>query len=287
MSWQLPFTALLIAAMLAALASNRAGIDLVVLGVLAAFLVAGIITPAEAASGFGNTELITVAMLYVVATGLKQTGGMAVVTSRFLDRSRTTFQAQARLTVPVAALSAFMNNTPLVAMFMPVLGGLSRRTGIPASRLFMPLSFASILGGVCTLIGTSTNLVVNGLLKESNRAITLHNQLHPDQARQLLPEMGLWTMAWVGVPVCLAGVSYILLFGRKLLPENRSRELSPENARHYMTAMRVEPWGAVVDRTIEEAGLRHLPSLFLSRIDRGEKTLPAVEPDEVLGSARW
>ena len=170
------------------------------------------------------------------------------------------------------ALSALLNNTPIVAMFMPVIRELSRRTQIPASQLFMPLSFAAILGGCCTLIGTSTNLVVYSL-------INTHNAEHPDAQ---LETMGLWTLAPVGIPVAIVGIAYMLLFARRLLRACDRGEAPAEEMRQYVTAMRVEPGGAAVGRTIEHAGLRHLPGLFLTRIDRATETVVAVGPDEVL-----
>src|SRR5690606_29253966 len=120
--------------------------------------------------------------------------------------------------------------------------------------LFMPLSFAAILGGACTLIGTSTNLVVYSL-------ILAHRREHPEIA---MPNFGMWTLSLVGLPVAAVGIAYILLFGRFLLPA-RTGEATPEQvARQYMTAMKVPAGSPMVGKTIEAAGLRQLPGLFLS-----------------------
>lgn len=264
----------LILIMLSLLGSGRFAADVVVLCVVLVLLICGIITPAEALRGFANPGVVTVAFLYIVATGLKETGAMAMLTERLLGRPRTALAAQARLVLPVAGLSAFINNTPIVAMFMPVLTGLSRRTGIAPSRLFLPLSYAAILGGVCTLIGTSTNVVVAGLIQTHNREFP--------EASARLPEMGMFTISALGVPVAIAGVLYLLLAGRRLLPDRRSDPLQLESARQYATAMRIAADCPIVGRTVEKAGLRHLPGLFLSRIERAESTLVAVAPDEVL-----
>jgi di/tricarboxylate transporter len=156
-------------------------------------------------------------------------------------------------------------------MLLPVLRDVSNRTGISASRLFMPLSFAAILGGVCTLIGTSTNLVTQGLLVQSREAI------EPLGGRP----MSMWTLSVVGVPIAVAGVAYMLLLGRRLLPDRRPNGAA-EGARRYMTAMQVGPGAPIAGKTIEAAGLRHLPGLFLSRIDRGPESVIAVAPDEVV-----
>jgi di/tricarboxylate transporter len=265
-------TGCLVVAMLVVLATGRYGAEIVMLGVLVIMLVTGILKPEEAVKGFSNTGVITVAFLYVVAAGLQETGAVTLLTSRLLRRPKSALEAQARIVAPVAALSAFMNNTPLVVFFMPVISELSKRTRIAASHLFMPLSFAAILGGVCTLIGTSTNLVVHSLMLE-------HNQSHPSSPIQ---PFGMWTLSWVGIPVALVGILYMLLFGRKLLPDHASHALPAAEARQYMTAMQVAADSPIVGKTIEEAGLRHLPGLFLSRIDRSSESIVAVGPEEVL-----
>lgn len=275
MGWQTWLTAGLVAGALGVLALGRFAADLVLLGVVAVLLLAGILEPAEAARGFSNPGLITVALLYVVAAGLQETGAIGMLTSRLLGRPRTALGAQARLTLPVTAMSGFVNNTPLVAVLLPVVGELSRRTGVSARRLFMPLSFAAILGGVCTLIGTSTNLVVHSLITE-------HNRQNPAAA---VAPLGMWTITRVGLPVAIAGLAYMLLLGRRLLPEREGGPAAPEGGRQYTAAMRVRPGSAAAGRTIEAAGLRGLPGLFLSRIDRADESVVAVAPEEVLREA--
>lgn len=272
MGWEAWLTATVIVGMLGALATGRFGTDIVMMGVLAVFLLVGIVSPEEAFRGFSNTGLITVAFLYVVATGLQETGGMNLLTARLLGRPRSVLAAQARMVLPVTAMSAFMNNTPLVAMFMPVLRELSRRARLPASQLFMPLSFAAILGGVCTLIGTSTNLVVYSMIEGYNRE-------HPEAP---LAQMGMWTITRVGLPLAVLGVAYVLLFGRRLLPDLTPKAGDEDGQREYLTAMRVEPGSAIVGKSIEAAGLRHLPGLFLSRIDREKESVIAAGPEETL-----
>lgn len=272
MDWQMVVVAGSLVAMLAALATGRFGTDIVMMGVLALFLLTGIVTPKEAFSGFSNTGLLTVAFLYIVATGLQETGAMSMLTQRFLGRPRTALQAQARIAIPVASLSGLLNNTPIVAMFLPVIRELSRRTQIPSSQLFMPLSFAAILGGCCTLIGTSTNLVVYSL-------INAHNAEVPDRP---LETLSLWTLTPIGLPIAIVGMGYILLMGRRLLRARSDHGAPTDDARQYVTAMKVLPGSPLVGRSIEDAGLRHLPGLFLTRIDRETETVVAAAPDEVL-----
>ncbi|HBS29093.1 MAG TPA: SLC13 family permease [Phycisphaerales bacterium] len=274
MGWDAWLTAGVLVALLGVLASGRLGADIAVLGALLVLLIAGVVSPREAASGFASTGVWTVGLLYVVACGLKETGATAWISAKVLGSPRTALQAQARLVLPVAFLSAVTNNTPLVAAMLPVISGVARRAGIGASRLYMPLSFAAILGGLCTLIGTSTNLVIAGLVEEHNRVTT-------DPALRV-PSFGFLTITPVGVPVALAGLAYILLFGRRLLPDRRDDAPASGADRQYMTAMRVPPGSPVVGRSIESAGLRHLPGLFLSRLERSEATLTAVAPSERL-----
>ena len=272
MDWQMVLVAAALVGMLGLLATGRFGTDIVMMGVLALFLVTRIVTPEQAFAGFSNTGLLTVAFLYIVATGLQETGAMRILTQRFLGRPGSTLSAQVRIALPVAGMSAVLNNTPIVAMFLPVIRDLSRRTRIPASQLFMPLSFAAILGGCCTLIGTSTNLVVYSL-------ISAHNAGNPEAK---LENFSLWSLTPIGLPVAIVGMVYVFLLGRRLLRDRDDEGAHGSDLREYVTAMRAQPGSAVVGKTIEQAGLRHLPGLFLTRIDRETETVLAVSPDEVV-----
>jgi di/tricarboxylate transporter len=166
----------------------------------------------------------------------------------------------------VAGLSAFLNNTPIVAMFMPVVDDLCKKTGISPSKLFLPLSYAAIFGGICTLIGTSTNLVVNGLVIS--------------QAK--MPSLGMFDITWIGLPCALAGLTYLLVFNRWLLPDRKPPISFSDDPRRYTVEMIVQPSGPLVGQTIEQAGLRHLPGLYLAEIERDGQILPAVGPQERL-----
>lgn len=275
MVWQAWLTAGLVIGAIGVLAAGRIASDLALLGVALVLLAAGVITPAEAVRGFSNPGVITVALLYIVSEGVKETGALAALTGRLVGRARTPLGAQARLTIPVTVASAFLNNTPLVAMFLPVVGEMARRTGVAASRLFMPLSFAAILGGVCTLIGTSTNLVVHSMILDYNSG----------HAGAELARLHMWTISWAGVPVAAVGLAYMLVFGRRLLPDGAGAGegvARVDGARHYTAAMRVSAGCAIIGKTVESAGLRGLPGLFLSRVEREGETVVAVGPEEVM-----
>ncbi|USO00064.1 MAG: SLC13 family permease [Phycisphaeraceae bacterium] len=261
----------LILGMVGALVSGRFGPDIVLMGVLTACVLLGFVDPTAAVHGFANHGLITVALLYVVASGMQETGATNMLVARLLGRPKSVLETQARLTIPVAGVSAFVNNTPIVAMFLPVLSGVARRGGFPAAKLFMPLSFASILGGVCTLIGTSTNIVVADLLNASD----LTHEGKPLR-------FGMFTLTAVGLPIAAAGIVYILVLGRKLLPGDSNQSEETAGQREYMVAMRVSDDSALAGKTVEQANLRNLKGLFLARIDRLDATVLAVGPDEVL-----
>ncbi len=270
--WEAWYVGIVLLGMIGVVASGRVPTDVTVVGALAAMLVPGIISAREAFVGFAEPAIITIAFLYVVATALKETGAISLISRVTVGRPRSTFAAQARLVGPVAILSAFANNTPIVATFLPVLTNLSRLTGIPVGRLFMPLSFAAILGGLCTLIGTATTLIVAGQWSQFVAAL-------PEGAESVGPDsFSLFTIAPIGLPVAIVGVVYVLVLGRMLLPTKTEEPDRPEAVREYMTAMRVEPGSPIVGQTIEQAGLRHLPGLFLSRVDRQEESLRAVAP---------
>lgn len=215
----------------------------------------------------GNPGLITIAALFVVAAGLTHSGAMAWLAQTWLGQPRTLGQARRRLITPVAAMSAVMNNTPIVAMLIPALRTWAQRRNLSPSALLMPLSFAAILGGMCTLIGTSTNLIVHGL------AI----------AHGFAP-MGLFQITALGLPCCVVGLVYIVFAAKHLLPKAAAADAMPNEAdlRQYAVQMIVEPRSPLVGKTIAQAGLRHLPGLYLAEIEREGQLMPAVGPDQVL-----
>ena len=262
MSWQGFITLALTVGMVAAMVRNYAP-DLVLVAGMTVLLTLKIVTPEEAVAGFGNEGMLSVAILFVVAAGVRETGGLDWVVRNVLGRPRGTAEAQLRMMTPAALLSAFINNTPLMAIMMPIIQDWARRLRMSPSKLLMPLSWATILGGTCTLIGTSTNLVVSGL------------------AREHLPELELrlFDIAWLGIPVLLIGLAYVPVFSRWLLPDRGAGLDTRENPREYTVTMRIEPHSPIVGETIEEAGLRHLPGLFLVEIERDGEIMPAVGPD--------
>ena len=264
--WQALFSLGVVAFCFVMLAFSRVSPDIVTTAGLTLILLAGVITPAQALAGFANQGMLTVAVLYVVVTGLTETGAVGWIVQHLLGRPNSLRHAQWRLMVPVAGLSAFLNNTPVVAVFVPAVQDWARRHRLTLSRLMIPLSFASIAGGTCTLIGTSTNLVVNGMLIEQTDS----------------GGFGLFELAWIGLPVTVLLFVFVLLFGRWLLPDRDPVRESLENVREYTVEMLVEADGPLAGLRVEEAGLRQLPGLFLVEIERGGEVLPAVSSHERL-----
>ncbi len=248
------------------LITTNYSVDMILLGGLALLLIFGIVSPEAALSGFSNEGMLTVAVLYVVAAGLKETGTIQYITQKVMGDTKTVRGAQTRIMLPVMVMSAFLNNTPIVASFIHSLEHWSRKVQIPVSKILIPLSYAAILGGTCTLIGTSTNLILNGLLIEEGSTRAL----------------GLFEPAWVGVPCAIAGFIYLVLFGDKLLPSRGEAFERFKDPREYTIEMMVLAKSPIVNKSIQEAGLRQLPGLFLVEIHRDEQIIPAVGPDQKL-----
>jgi di/tricarboxylate transporter len=258
-------TLAVLAGTLALLIRETLAPELVLLLAMLTLLTLGVLAPSQALAGFANEGMITVAAMYVVAAGLRDTGAIDLVVHHLLGRPRKLGSAQFRVMAPTVALSAFINNTPVVATFLPAILTWAKRNGLSASKLLMPLSYAAIFGGTCTLIGTSTNLVVNGLWTSEGHA-----------------GLGMFDIAWVGVPSALAGMAYLMLVGRRLLPDRQSGTSAFANPREYTVEMLVEPDGPLVNKTIIEAGLRQLGRLYLVEIVREGRIVPAVNSSERL-----
>lgn len=248
------------------LASGRFAADIVMMGAMTVLLVCGVLSPQAALKGFANEGLLSIAALYVIAAALKQTGAVSTAARRLLGQPNRPSGMLLRIMLPASLLSAFINNTPVVAMLLPAVQDWARRLQQPASRLLLPLSYASILGGTCTLIGTSTNLVVNGLLIETG----------------INSGLGIFDIAVVGIPLLLACTGFVALTSDYLLPRRQNPMEQLESAREYSVQMRVTSNGPLCGLSIQEAGLRHLAYGYLVEIERKGHLLQAVSPNEHL-----
>ncbi len=246
-------------------AAGRGTPDMVTTAGLTLLLVTGVLTPAEALAGFANPGMLTVAVLYVVVTGLTETGAVDWIGQTLLGRPRSATHARWRLMAPSAALSTVLNNTPLVAILIPAVQDWAKRYRLELSRLMIPLSYATIAGGTCSLIGTSTNLVVDGLYRAHGGT-----------------GLGLFEPAWIGVPVVVVVIGFLLAAGHWLLPRRPPADLDFADVRQYTAEMLVPAGSPLAGKGVEEAGLRQLPGLFLIEIERGEQIMPAVSSHELL-----
>ncbi|MFN5756929.1 MAG: SLC13 family permease [Planctomycetia bacterium] len=266
-NWQAVLTAIVTFATLVALLFGQRAPDMAMIGGVVVLLAAGVLAPDEAFKGMANEGMLTVAALFVVAAAVERTGALASLVDRALGRPQSLASAQVRTMVAPAALSAFMNNTPVVALMVPAIRDWAKKHRLSVSKLLMPMNCAVILGGLCTLIGTSTNVVVSGLVAaKTGRAL------------------GMFEITWLGVPLLVAGFAYLFVASksRSLLKDRRPAMSQSDDPRQYSLEMLVEPGSPLVGRTIEEAGLRGLEGLFLMEIDRAGHVMAAVAPTERL-----
>jgi di/tricarboxylate transporter len=215
--------------------------DLVALGLLVALVATGLLPQKDALGVFAHPAPFTVAAMFVLSAALVKCGAVDRI-STFVERAGSLPYAVVifLLVMSVASVSAFINNTPVVVVFLPVVLNLARRMKLTPSKLLIPLSYAAVLGGVCTLIGTSTNLVVSGMIESKG-----------------LPPLHLFELAWLGVPMTLVGALYLSIFGNRLLPsrEMLTSILSEEERREYITEAFVQPGSPAIGKTLAQAGL--------------------------------
>lgn len=255
---------ILTAAFSAVLFSNLAA-DAVFITAAVLLMSFGVLTPGEMLTGFSNVGLATIAVLFVVASALTRTGALYEFSQQILGRSANPRIAQLRLMAPVALISSVLNNTPVVAMMIPIVTDWAKRFGLPLGKLMIPLSYAAIVGGTCTLVGTSTNLVINDMMLEAN-----HEGL------------ALFELAWVGIPAIIATLGFFALGGHRFLPNSGAQASVFEDTKQYTIEMLVTADSPLHGRSVDQAGLRHLGGVFLVEIIRGEKVFPAVSSTEVL-----
>jgi len=219
-------------------ASEKLPVDLVAMILLAAVTLLGLVTPAEALSGFSSQATITVAAMFVLSAGLTRTGALRVV-GRMFTRIRYTWLFTLSVMVSLATMSAFVNNTAALAVFLPVVLSVAAAKGFSASKVLIPMSYAAQMGGVCTLIGTSTNLLVHALAQDLG-----------------LSGFSLFEFAPLGLVTMAVGMVYMMIFGPILLPERRGAELTQTyELGKFITELRVMPDSPLVGQSVADAGL--------------------------------
>ena len=247
--------------MLAALIWDKQRPGMVLFTMTVVFLCFGIITPKEMLEGFSNKGMITVALLFLVSEGVRHSGALSQVIKKILpQKSTTVFKAQLRMLPAIAFISAFLNNTPVVVIFAPIIKRWAKSVNLPATKFLIPLSFVTILGGLCTLIGTSTNLVVHGMMIEAG-----------------FDGLSMFELAAIGVPVTVAGIAYILLCSKKLLPDNRPDANPEEEAEaeenHHLVEVVLGPRFPGINKTLENFDFKRRYGGEVLEIKQGGKQL--------------
>ena len=261
--FQVYFTIGVILIMTVVLIRERYKPSFILFAALIVLHLGGVVSVKEVCSGFSNEGMLTVAVLFIVAYALQSSTSLVSGMEKLLGKGRNRC-IYFRLMFPVICLSAFVNNTPVVASLIPVIKRWCRKYNLSASRFLIPLSYAAILGGTCTLIGTSTNLVVHGLLLEHG-----------------LEGFSFFELGKAGLPIACVVMVYFALVGYRLLPERKDTlvELG-ESTREFVVEVKVESAYTHAGKTIEEAHLRHLKGLFLFQINREGKTISPVSSDQ-------
>jgi di/tricarboxylate transporter len=230
------------------------------------FLLTGIITTKDFSSAIANESVLSIFLLIFITTGIRDHFNITAWADKLVGNTKNPKTFILKMTTGVAALSAFLNNTPVVAMFMPYVYQWSKRNNIPRSKLLIPLSYAAIIGGMITVIGTSTNLVLNGLIQSKNETpLGLENYLFP------------------GLLVSVGGILFLYFFGYKLLPDRTDPMKSvAQQSRQYVIETKVKAGSSVVGKSIISANLRNLAGIYLFEIVRGGKSITPVNPEEIL-----
>ncbi len=229
------------------------------------FLLSGVLSPEEVLKGLSNKQIITIFLLIIVSSGLKKALGTDFFRKIFsLKLSPKQFLLRMMLTT--SSMSAVLNNTPIVAFMIPYVKSWGQEKGYAASKLLIPLSFATILGGMITVIGTSTNMVLNGLIAEYGYEL-----------------LGFDDFFYLGICVATSGIIYLYFFADQLLPERESQlQHFQEHREEYIVETRVQQGAQIIGKSVKAAGLRKLNDLFLVEILRKERTIAPVNPEEVI-----
>ncbi|MDL4842688.1 SLC13 family permease [Aquibacillus rhizosphaerae] len=276
MTWEMAFSLIVVITMMVALVKEFARPDIIVFVALISFFVTGILTPSEVAAGFSNEGMLTVGLLFIVAAAIQKSGLVERGITSLLGNSKSERHSLFKFLVPITGASAFLNNTPIVVTLTPTIRKWCAEHNISPSKFLIPLSYASILGGILTLMGTSTNLVIHGLMLD-----------------QGMEGYSLFTLATVSLPASILGILYLVTFGYKLLPDHKPiGEIFGDKSKEYLTEMIVEenyPYldNPMVNKSVEAAGLRNLDGVYLIAIIRNhEKIYPVKNSTKIKANDR-
>ena len=227
-----------------------------------ALVLSDVITPSELLKGLSNQQIIIIFLLVLITAGFRAIYGSELF-SKLFNPNLKPKAFLFRMMLTVSSISAFLNNTPIVAFMIPYVKDWADRTGNPASKFLIPLSFATILGGMITVIGTSTNLVLNGLIQQYG-----------------LPLLGFKDFLFLGIIVTVVGWIYLYFVAYKLLPSNANKiDALRQNLKEYIVETEVFSGSKIIRKSVHDAGLRNLQDVFLVEIIRDEKVISPVSPE--------
>lgn len=260
MTFPIAFVLTLLLVAIILFATEKLTVDIVTLLLLIALVTGGILTPGEAFKGFSNDIIIILGAIFVISGALQETGVLDLLGSRLLKIASTSTNRLLFLIMAASSsVSAFMNNTTVTAMLQPPVIGIARRAGASPSKLLMPLAFASILGGTCTLIGTSTNVAVSGYIKANG-----------------MREVGLFEITPVGLVIVFVGTLYMMLIGKRFLPDHREASLTADyHIREYLSEIIILPRSPLIGQKSFESDLTVLDFRILKIIRGDEQFLPS------------
>eukprot|EP00002_Diphylleia_rotans_P012600 TRINITY_DN2463_c0_g1_i1.p1 TRINITY_DN2463_c0_g1~~TRINITY_DN2463_c0_g1_i1.p1 ORF type:complete len:772 (+),score=171.56 TRINITY_DN2463_c0_g1_i1:71-2386(+) len=261
------FTMWVLWATMVALVRGITDPDIALFGGCTMLLFEGIIKPTDAFSGLGNDSVIVNGLMLVVAKGMEETGAIEYISKYCMGRPWNLYTSQFRFMITNGFISAWTNNIPQVAVFIPVVEAWCQRYGLPPSKYMIPLSYATILGGLITIIGTSANLVVKGLAQD----------VYPNMT------MPFFEIGAMGAPLTIAGIIYVSLASPFLLPNRQGAKKAMQQARReYTVRVAMRPTSPLIGYNVEQNNLRHLPGLFLVDIERKTGEVIPAPSGEVL-----
>lgn len=266
---EITIVSLILVAALALLVTEWLPVDLTAIGIMVALMLTGILEPLEAVAGFANPAVITVAAMFMISRGMIRTGAVGYIGQKVIEMSRgSTLLAMLVVLLVVGISSAFINNTPVVVLFIPIVLSLSCELGFSPSKFLIPVSYASILAGTCTLIGTSTNIIVSDL-----------------SASYGYRPLGMFELAQLGVPLALLGIAFLLFAAPRLMPAHLSPvcELEDAENRRYLAELLIPPASPLIGRSAAEVFSKRYPGMqVLELIRDGHIYYPERDPVTII-----
>ncbi len=247
---------------------EKLSVDVIALGIIVVLVLSGVISPEQGFQGFANEAVLTVMAMFILSAAIIHTNAIEHIgptITRFLKKSYTT--SITSLAVVVGTMSAFVNNTPVVATFIPVINKSAKKAGLSASRFLIPLSFVAMFGGMCTLIGTSTNLLVSGISAENG-----------------LGEFSMFLLTPLGIVFSAVGVVYLIVFGQKLIPEREELADSDNQNKidNFLTEIKYTASQASGNKNLQEIIGQEYNDLKILGIKRDAEEIKTPDRDFVL-----